>query len=290
MIDIGRLFSTSFAIMRQRFWLLVGMWLVFFAIQMGGSVVLGIVMAIFGAAGMGIGAGLGGGFDNPAAIAGLGIGMIAFMAVFYAIYIVILLAQQAAMVTLASPLEQPAFGTALARGFKSAVPFLGITLLLILAYIAVAAVLGVVALASGEAAGALIGGLAALLFVPVLIYVGCRLSILIPVVAVDQVFGPVAAIRRCWAVTRGKVGAILLALLAFMALTLAVLGVPVFLLFGGIFTGESNAAAGVGLMILAFLLMIPVFILYTIFASAFTASLHSEVTAGGADRLEEVFA
>ena len=37
MIDIGRVFSTSFAIFRQRFWLLVGMWLVFFAIQMGVS-------------------------------------------------------------------------------------------------------------------------------------------------------------------------------------------------------------------------------------------------------------
>jgi membrane-anchored glycerophosphoryl diester phosphodiesterase (GDPDase) len=294
MIDIGRLFSTSFAMMRQRFWLLVGMWLAFLAIQIGASVVLGIVMAVFGAAGMGVGAGLGGGLDNPAALAGLGVGMIVFMVVFYALYIVIVLAQQAAMVTLASPLEEPAFGAALGRGFKSAVPFLGITVLLILAYIALAAVLGalfgVSALAGGEAGGGIAGVLLALLFVPVMVYFGCRFAVLIPVVAVDQVFGPVAAIRRSWAVTRGKVVAILLALLAFMALSLVVLGLPVFLLFGAVFAGQGDAATGVGMMVLGFFIMIPLFIIYSIFASAFTAALHSEVTAGGADQFEEVFA
>jgi len=32
------------------------------------------------------------------------------------------------------------------------------------------------------------------------------------------------------------------------------------------------------------------FVVYTIFASAFSAALHAVVTGGGAERLEEVFA
>ena len=34
----------------------------------------------------------------------------------------------------------------------------------------------------------------------------------------------------------------------------------------------------------------PLFIIYTIFASAYNAALHSEVTGGGAEAYEEVFA
>ena len=32
-MDIGRVFSISFAMFRQRFWLLLGMWLVFLVIR-----------------------------------------------------------------------------------------------------------------------------------------------------------------------------------------------------------------------------------------------------------------
>lgn len=106
MIDIGRVFSTSWAMLRQRFWLLAGMWGVFFAIQLAGLFVLGILMAMVGVAG----AAAGGGLDDPTAMAGLGVGVILLMVLFYGAYLVLVLAQQAAMVTLASPLEQPSSG------------------------------------------------------------------------------------------------------------------------------------------------------------------------------------
>jgi hypothetical protein len=199
-MDIGPVFSTSFAMLRQRFWPLLGMWAVFFVIQI--VVMFALILAI---AGMGIpgSAKLSAGIGDPAALAGLGIGMIIFMVAFYACYIVLILAQQAAMVTLASPLEETSFGGALSRGFKSALPFLGIAVLFLLGYIAVvmrlAAVAGGVALAD-DTAGGLAGGLVALLFLSVLIYLACRFSVLVGVVAVDQVFNPIAAIRRSWSV------------------------------------------------------------------------------------------
>lgn len=290
MIDIGRVFATSWAMLRQRFWLLVGMFAVFFAIQMVGSVVLGIVVALVGVAGA---AGIGAGIEDPAAITGMSIGFIIFMALFYGAYLVLVLAQQAAMVVLASPLEEPSFGTALGRGFKSALPFFGITIILVLGYLVLAGlVFGLAGAAgfAGGAAGGVVGILMLVLLAPVMIFLGCRLSVLVPVVAVDQVFNPIAAIRRSWTVTAGRVTGIFLSMLAFGALTLVIIGLPFLLMFGAISGAEDNPEAAIGAMVLAFLGFIPLMLAYSAFASAYMASLHSEVTGGGSDALEEVFA
>ncbi|WP_066524785.1 hypothetical protein [Erythrobacter sp. CCH5-A1] len=291
MIDIGRVFATGWAMMRQRFWLLLGMFAVFFALQMVGSIVLGIVMAVMGAAGA---ASLGAGLDDPAAITGMSAGLIIFLVLFYGAYIVLALAQQAAMVTLASPLEEPSFGGAMARGFKSALPFFGIAVILLIAYVALSAlVAGVVGVAGlgGTAAGGAVGGVMLLLILPVIVYLGCRFAVLVPVVAVDQVFNPIAAIRRSWEVTRGRVLGIFLATLALGVLTLVALGLPFLLIFGSMLGSQSEpSAAAVGGMLLGMLAFIPLFVVYTMFASAYTAALHNEVTGGGSERLEEVFA
>ncbi|WP_017665799.1 hypothetical protein [Porphyrobacter sp. AAP82] len=289
MIDIGRVFATSWTMLRQRFWLLLGMFAVFFAIQMVGSVVLGIVIAIMGTAGaVGIGAGL----DDPAAVTGMGVVFFLVMMLFYAAYAVLALVQQAAMVTIASPLEEPSFSSAMVRGFKSVLPFILISLILGLAYLALgAAVLAVAGVAGlgGGTAGSIVGVLLVLLFMPAVVYLGCRLVVLVPVVAVDQVWGPVAAIRRSWAVTEGRVLGIFLAMLALVVLTLVIFGLP----FGLVFTTAISADPASGLPLLILLLpfvLLPLFVIYVMFASTFIAALHSEVTGGGSERLEEVFA
>jgi hypothetical protein len=292
MIDIGRVFATSWAMLRQRFWLLLGMFAVFFAIQSVGSMVLGIVIAIMGAAGAMT---LGSGLEDPGAVAGMGVGLIITMVLFYGAYLVLALAQQAAMVAIASPLEEPSFGTAMGRGFKSALPFFGITVLLMIGYfaimLAVVAVAGVAGL-GGETTGGVVGVVLIVLLVPVMVYLGCRMIVLVPVVAVDQVFNPIAAIRRCWAVTEGRVLGIFLATLAFGLLSLLILGLPFLLMFGSLLgsDGGEPGVAAIGGMLLGFLVLIPLFVVYTMFASAYTAALHSEVTGGGSERLEEVFA
>ena len=182
MIDIGRVFATAWAMLRQRFWLLLGMVAVFFAIQIVASMVLGIVLAIMGAAGaVGIGAGL----DDPAAITGMSIFFVLVMVVIYGAYLVLVLAQQAAMVTIASPLEDPSFGNAMARGFKSALPFFVISVILGIGYVALGAVVfALVGVAGfgGGLTGGIIGIVLLLLFMPVMVYLGCRFVVLVPVV------------------------------------------------------------------------------------------------------------
>ncbi len=289
MIDIGRVFATAWAMLRQRFWLLLGMVAVFFAIQIVASMVLGIVLAIMGAAGaVGIGAGL----DDPAAITGMSIFFVLVMVVIYGASLVLVLAQQAAMVTIASPLEDPSFGNAMARGFKSALPFFVISVILGIGYVALGAVLfALVGVAGfgGGLTGGIIGIVLLLLFMPVMVYLGCRFVVLVPVVAVDQVFNPIAAIRRSWAVTRGRVLGIFLANLVLAVLTLAVFGVPFGLIFGTAVSGDPASGAPLLLLLLPFVFL-PLIAVYVMFATSYMAALHSEVTGGGSERLEEVFA
>lgn len=292
MVDIGRVFSTSFAMFRQRFWVLLGMWAVFFAIQIAASMMLGLGIGGIGMAGA---AALSdGGLDDPAAVASMGFGVIVFMVLFYGAYLVVLLAQQAAMVTLASPLEQPVFGLALRRGLKSALPFFGIAVLLLIAYIALTGVSLAIAGALAMVVGGSIGGMVGtLLIVLLLLFLACRFAVLVPVVAVDETYNPIAAIRRSWALTQGKVLPVLLSLLGFGAITLVVLGLPIALILGatvGLDNSTGPSAGAITVIVIAGLAMIPLLMIYTIYASAFTASLHAEVTDGGAERFEEVFA
>ena len=280
---IRRVFRAAWTMLRQRFWLLAGMWAAFFAIQAAGSMVLGIAAVAAGATGA---AGLEAGLGDPAALSGMGIGLIAVMVVSYAGYLVLLLAQQAAMVTLASPLEPPDFGAALTRGLKSALPFFGLTVMVGLGYAALLLATG----ALGGVAGAVVSVLLAVLTSPATVYCACRLAVLIPVVAVDRVFGPLAALRRCWALTRGQAGAIFLALLGLAGLIVGLFVLPFSVMFALVLAGEQEAIIAAGALIIGVLLFIPLLICVSLYVSAFIAALHSELTGGGTERLEEVFA
>lgn len=283
MIDIGRVFRASWTMLRERFWRLLGMWTIFFAIQIGGFIALGVLAVLVGTAGM---AGLGTLLESPEAATGVGIGMVVTFVLLYAAYMMLVLAQQAALVTLASPQEPAAFGSALGRGFKSAPPFFAITALLLAGYFgAGVAIAGLERLVGGSAVGDLV---TAVLALPLMIYLACRLSVIVAVVAVDEVRNPVRALRRCWALTRGKVGSVLLALLAFGGVTLAIFGLPFAIIFGVVL--DSDAEASTGMAALLPLVFFPVLVLYMIFAAAFSAALHHALTGGGAEALEEIFA
>ena len=275
----ARVFATAWAMLRQRFWLLAGMWVAFFAIQTAASMVLGLAGLAAGTAGFAAG------LEDPSAIGGMGIGMIALMVLFYGAYIVILLAQQAAMTVLASPLEEPDFGAAMVRGFRAALPFAAMTLVLGAAYAAMV----MAGAALGAAAGP-VGAVLGLMMLPVTVWLGCRFAVLIPVVAVERVYSPLAAIRRCWAVTRGRAGAIFLALLALGALVAALFVVPIVLIFWVVLGAQEGGAIAIGAILVGVLLFIPLLIGVTLYLSTFIAALHSELTQGGAEALEEVFA
>ncbi|ASJ91860.1 glycerophosphoryl diester phosphodiesterase membrane domain-containing protein [Porphyrobacter sp. CACIAM 03H1] len=285
-MQIGRVFATSFAMLRQRFWKLAGMWAVFFAIQIAGSIALGVGIVMMSLSGMESLEGL----EDTTAIAGMGIGMLAMVVLFYGAYLVLVLAQQAAMVTLASPLEEPAFGPAMARGFRSALPFFVVAVLATAAYVALAVAVETATGGSESGESSAAGTVIGLVLLPVAIYLACRFSVLVPVVAVDQVYNPLAALRRSWVLTRGKVLSILLAMIALTALMAVGLGLPFVLVFSALPDGGQGAVASEGVVLLGVLLIVLLFILVTIFAAAFNAALHSEVTGGGAEALEEVFA
>ena len=74
------------------------------------------------------------------------------------------------------------------------------------------------------------------------------------------------------------------------ALSLLFLGLPFLLVFGAVSGAEENPGAAIGAILLAMLVFIPMIVVYTMFASAYSAALHSEVTGGGSERLEQVFA
>jgi hypothetical protein len=292
-LDIGRVFSNTWAMIKQRFWLLVGMWAVFFGIQavyftVAGTFVFGSAMA-FGAVGAGL--------DSPEAVlGGLGIGVILLGAIFYIGYFVILFASQAASAILGSPIESGNFGEALGAGFKSGLTLLGVTVLMVILYLIFVAGYSLIFAALsflGDAAG-LVG---ALLFIPVGIYLALRFAVLMPVVAVERVFNPITAIRRTWEVTSGNVLGILLVTIVAIALALVFLGIPFFVIFGAagaasLSDGDPSAAlsaAAIGSMLVGFLLFLPLYVVYSIVSVVINSCLHAELTDADQVSLEDTF-
>ncbi|EAQ27606.1 hypothetical protein NAP1_08437 [Erythrobacter sp. NAP1] len=278
-VDIARVFSDSWTIIKQRFFQLLGMWIVFFVLNLlytmiGGAFIGGSVFAM-GATAASV--------DDPGMLlGGLGIGVAVMMFAFYLGSIVIIFAQQCAMSALGTPLRPVQFNDALMAGFKGGVTFIAIAILLAIAYFAfflVSALIGLV-LSAIDGAAVL---LTTVLFFPLLVYLALRLSVIVPVVAVDRVFNPLTAIRRTWGMTSGKVLSILGVYLVIIAIALVLLGIPFFLMFGSVFLAGASGSDAAGLaaagsMIGGFLLLIPMFLIYSVIAIVISACLHAQLT------------
>jgi len=297
-IDIGRVFSTSWDILKERFWLLVAMLLVYFVIQMVAGSLLGGVMTIGGLA-LGAGAGT---MDDPAAMmGGLGIGFMLLIIMFYVGIIVLSFAQMGSMAAQSTPLYRLQFGEALAAGFKSVLTFLGLTIALIVAYFVFvlgAAIIAVLGGLLGETVGTAILALLVLATIPALIYVSLRLSVIIQVVAVDKVYNPIEAIKKCWAITKGNVLGIFVVYLVFAIAAFVLIGIPLMLMFGSIFAGMgamdgagsgAAAAASMGFAMLGMLILVPIFMLYSILQAVVITCLHAEMSDTNEKTLEETF-
>lgn len=291
-VDIGRVFSNTWEITKQRFWLLLGMWGLFFVVQMAFSTAFTVVL---GGSMLAIGAAVGS-FDEPDMLmaGGMGIGFVLISIVFYLGYIAIMLAQQCAMAALATPLERVAFGDAFKTSFKAGLTFLGVVVLLVIAYFIFALAAGLFAAALtilGDAAAII----AAILIFPAVIYLVLRLAVLVPVVAVDRTFNPIEAIRRTWRITNGNVFSILVVSIISIVLALALLGIPVALMFGPLIALSSQgpdpagAVGAIGSVFGGVLLLFPLFIFYSIVSVIINACLHAEMTDSQAARLGETF-
>ncbi len=286
-LDIGAVLSQTFGTIKSRFGPLLGLWVVFFVIQIVFSAVM------LGVIGTGM-AFSGGAMENPLA---MGFGFVVLMIVFYVFYVLIGFAQSASLTHQASALHSPPFGSSFVAGFKCSPTLLGLAIIFIVAYflaVLVLAIIGGVMSFAGDIGSALF----ILLTIVLAVYVSCRISVVIPVIAVEGQRNPITAIARSWKLTEGNVLRIFGVLLVYVLMVGAAL-LLIFAIFGGTLMGmgATMAAAGsrpedvagmIGMMGGFFLVMLVVLALMTILWSSFMAALHAGLA--GNEGVTETFA
>lgn len=120
------------------------------------------------------------------------------------LFIVVILAQIVGYLALLALLRdsgRPTVGEALKTGLVALLPAIAAYILTVLALGLTIGVLVGIAVASGSAALGFIVGLLAFV---VAVYVCVKFSLTGPVIAIDKVFNPVAALARSWRLTKGN--------------------------------------------------------------------------------------
>lgn len=281
--SISKAFSDATRSVTERLGSQIAVWGVFFAIQIGAFIVFAVMMG--GSAMALAGAGAGGGAD---ALAGLGGGMILFMIVFYLAILAIAMAAQAAQVTIASHLRPPSVGDAVNNGFRSALPLFGAIVLLLIAYLVLAFVLGmVVGLLAGASGSGTASMLVVVLICVALAYFGTKLSMIVPVIALDGERNPINAISRSWNMTNGRVLPILGTYLVFIVALVVVFGVVAAVIAMTAMGG--GAMPGFGTMALIVVLYIVALVGITIYASSLTAAVHQQLSGRSAEEAGNTF-
>jgi hypothetical protein len=278
--SIGRVISGTFGMIRQRFGGLVGIFVIYFGLlilySVVGSMVIGVgLMGAMGALG---------GMEaadqaNPLAVLGvLGVGTILGLIAFYVGYLLISMGQNASLCAYATPHRLLLLGDALAVGWRSALTMLGIMVLLIIAYVVVALIF--VALAAASSSVGEFGGLLVVLIgFAALLYVGARLSVIFPVVAVEGQRNPLTAIARSWSLTSGHVIKIILLIVVYL-LIMTGLVLVAFLPIAGtdLMSGGASAGTAIGGIFATFALFLVVMVLVSISYAALMSVLHAQLS------------
>ncbi|WP_310533484.1 hypothetical protein [Novosphingobium sp.] len=288
--SVGQIYGQTLEIVKGRFGPLLGLLATFFAINIALIIVFAMVIGVSAFAGM-----AGGMEGNAGAI---GAGAILGVIVFYIIYILVYCAQSASMTAMASPLQRLTFSEALSAGMRSALPMLGVFVVLMIAYFVCALIVGLV-VGVLSMAGSAVAFIAMLVVAIGAAYLACRLATVNAVIAVEGVGNPLTAISRGWNMTRGNVLTIFLSLLGYGLIAL-VLILLLFAPFFSLFTAASamsidpSAAPpempGVGSMIFLFVAGIAVFALIAIAGSALMSVIHGELSDASPKAAEDVFA
>lgn len=274
-METGQILSGALEIVRARFMALAGLWALYFGFSIIAVIVLAMMIGTMGAAAFA--------FSDPGSLATLGGGFILTIILFYAAYLLIYLAQAASLTAKASPLQDLPFGEAISAGLRSCLTLLGVTVILLIAYFLGAMLVGLLGAAWGTAANAIV----LVLFVPVLVYLGCRLALITPVAAVERQVNPLKVIARSWNLTKGNVLPIFLASLVYLFL-LVVLGAVITLpLWGSI---QSGSNLGAGLMLYLFFAFAAFGVLLTISWAALVSVMHGQVSGQTDIDFEETFA
>lgn len=268
--SVGEILSGAARMMRQRFWPLVGLWAIYFGLLMLAYFVFAVSMM-----GSLISGGMAGLMAGEGSLLDMGFGFIVMMAAFYVFYLALALAQIASLCTHASSLHEPGFAQSFSAGWRSVLPLMGASIVLIIGYVAAFGLLSLF----GNLLGDTLGGLLIVLGIVAAIYLSCRLSMLVPIAAIEGVRSPIGLITASWEMTRAKVLGIFLTLLVYV-IALAVLIAVLVLPFTAILAnGAGEGSAGmIGLMVL---LLLVASVLIWISQSALLAALHARISSYG---------
>ncbi len=283
-----RVFSETFRIVKERFGALLGIWGVYFGMQLALFAVFGLMI------GSAVLSGFAGADPQQSPGAGLGAGMIIGVILFYLAYLLVIMAQYGAMTSAASPLQQPTFGDALKDGLRSAPTMLGVIVLLGIGYVIGAMVIGLISAALVAALGSAGGLVVGLAMLAAAIYMFSRLVVLLPVAAVERIGNPITVISRTWSLTAGNVFKIILINIVMIVMVVIVAGLAIAPAMGSfaelnqtIQSGGAPSFAGMGL---TFLLMLVAGIIFAIFGAALQAAIHAELAGDSATNLDQTFA
>ena len=194
----SRAFTEAFQLLGARFGMLVGIWLTFFVGIIAVIVAFGGVFFSVMQMSLGGGGGLTPG-QNP--LAGMGFSVF----IFYILYFLVIFAQQIALSRASTGRAEDTYGVALGAGLRGALPMLGVMLLYLIAGIGGGFVIGLIfagLLAATQSA--VVSFLLGLVTLLAFFYLFARLSLLLPIVAIDEVRNPLAAIGRAWKLTAGN--------------------------------------------------------------------------------------
>jgi len=183
-----------------------------------------------------------------------------------------------ALLALLSDVSKPTLGDALKAGLFGLLPYIGVQLLLVLGLMLVGGVL------VGAPAAAGLDALAAVLVIALLVaalYVGVKMSMTTPVIAIEKIYNPVQVIRRSWQLTRGNS----LRLLGFFAL-LVLVYLVISMILGAVF-GLIGAIAG-GMVVTGILTSL-LGAVATMIGVAVLAAVHRQLAGPSAASVSETF-
>lgn len=265
---------------KERFGPLVGVLAIFLVLQIA---VTGLMVVTSGTSFL-TGAALMSG--EPQASMGIGFWLL------YAVQIFVSMAGMAALCIMASLLRTASIGDAIGDGFRSALTLLAALLVVIVG----AGIIGLVlSLAIGGSIMASQSG--GFVFLGMLVLFGLfawlftKLSLTLPIIAVDGERNPLAAMARSWSLTSGHALKIFFVWFVFWVALFAVFMVIGFALAGTMASVMGGGGApGVGTFVILGLVYLAVVVAINLYLSALVAAVHAQLAGPNAAGYTETFA
>ncbi len=224
---------------------------------------------------------------NPAAAEKLMQGEFGKIASFGLISFLLQVVGYMALLALLTDRARPTVGEAILTGLRSLPTVIGTVLLFFAAYLLAIMVFGLIAAAIGSVSG--LGALAfavLLMFVAGVVYAMVKLSLTLPVIVIESVHNPLAALLRSWRLTKGNS----LRLFGFYLL-LFLIYLVIMLILGGIAMAAATLAAGEGMLSLLIggLVSGTIGAVASVLLTAILASVHRQLAGPSAESLGATF-